>query len=157
MINKNEIINLLELNLQESYNTTKKGYEIAMVDARAAEGAMQSRYSSAKEENHELAQNYILKMNELEKSLGLLHFWKSNLKIQNEAISGALIELRITGKTEKLWYFLFPVGGYEITTTIGQKIITLNTQSPLGKALLRQKSGNTVIVRNQEYEIISII
>lgn len=70
----------------------------------------------------------------------------------------ALIELESAGK--KQFVLLMPKGGEQNTVFNGVSVQVISTDSPLGKALLNQKSGDVAEIEmglsKRDYEIISV-
>lgn len=67
----------------------------------------------------------------------------------------ALVEIEID-EAEVKWLFLLPVGGIEIQHK-GQKIQSLNIESPLGALLFNSKKDDEFTLNKKEYVISEVI
>lgn len=117
-------------------------------DAIEAEGAMQSRYSTFKEEAQYLAAGYSKRAVELHRDISVLReFLYRDHETAKYCVVGSLISVRSVDGLDSRHYLLLKAGG-------GRKIFyppknievaVVNVKSPIGRGLLKKEMGDAIL------------
>lgn len=137
---------VLNLSQQELANA-QKGFKSASREAAEAEGAMQSRYSTFKEEAQYLASGYARRMNEINAVIENIEAMLARpLQTCMRVCIGALVQIENLVTKERETYFLVKNGGGLTLrdTESGNDIVVVSITAPIGQQLNRKKVGDTV-------------
>src|SRR3989344_4849433 len=115
---------------------TVKDYQRA---SNEAEGAMQTRYGTAKEENRDMADTLRLRL--AGRSGDISQMATFNLpENPDEVKPGTLVRL-VNGDGSYTNYFIFPNGSGETVTTEEGEVIVISPNTPLAKSMLGRRKG----------------
>jgi ribosome-binding ATPase YchF (GTP1/OBG family) len=157
---KEEIINAFIDNIKKEIENINKELEHNKQEFQYHKGAMESRYDTFKEEAEHLWEAYENRKKEYNQKIQDLLKVKSLLVIKPTSIV-CLEEINKeenqNNKKEKKWYYLLPIGGYKYSYNNEMEIISLTTESPLGKLLLNKKTGEIIEFNGKKYKITEII
>ncbi len=142
-IAKKKIIEAIRTELQKSINLSEVGRKTANTDAIEAEGRMQTRYGSAKEESQSLEAAYAKKKSLLESQIRALDRIEETTanKIPDVVRGGCVVYLSCP--EHSLCVFVSSIGGVEVSVE-GIAIITVNLVAPLSRAILGKKVGDQI-------------
>ena len=133
---------------------------LARDEAISPESRAENKYDTHSQEAAYLAEGQARLAGEIETSL--THYAGMPLPDFGPADAialGAVVELGARGKST--WYFLGPrAGGLELRVA-GRDVLVLTPQSPLGRALLGRRAGETVLAPGRggqiEHRIVSVV
>jgi transcription elongation GreA/GreB family factor len=146
-MNKSDIVQRLKKSLQEKINELEKEIDSAK-ESRNSES--KSSAGDKYETGREMIQAEINKQeSQLSKTKQLLHdLFKLNLSKAPAISFGSLI------KTDSTHYFIsIPFGKLEID---GQTCYAISTASPLAKAMMGKKSGDTFLLNSETVQITNV-
>src|SRR3989344_5837060 len=103
-----------------------------------AEGAMQTRYGSAKEEHREMADTLRLRLAAMGDISQIAGF--SLPENPDEVKPGTLVRL-VNGDGSYSNYFIFPNGSGETVTTEEGEVVVISPNTPLAKSMLGRRKG----------------
>ena len=142
---KEKILRQILKTLQETLAIAKKGYEESTKDAQEAEGAMQSRYSTFKEESQYLLVGYAGKVNEITSIIeGVEKLLFDTICINNQVGVGSLVEVRNLNTSEEILYFIIRNGGGILIDLPEYKkeVFVISVQTPVAKSLINKLVGD---------------
>lgn len=143
MVDKIDLLKkYLEL-LTKKKEQAKRSLDISVEDSREAEGAMQSRYSTFKEEAQYLSQGHFLRLRRFNESIATINKVIDSLttfeeKNHEKSRLLSLIEIIFDDTGDEKKYLLIPGEGFELIDDVN--IIGVST--PLGKQLLSRETGD---------------
>lgn len=143
MVNNNEkgryTVALLQI-ARKRWQEVKKASKDAQARANEAEGAMQSRYDTFKEEGQYLAGGLKIRCNELSETVTIIESIDMKQFIRNHIVHiYSVIYVEFEDGEESI-FFMFPVlGGEEIE----DGITVISPTSPIGNALMGKEEGET--------------
>ena len=154
---KKELLNKLLVVASGKELIAKKNQQQAQSNANEEEGAMQSRYSTFKEEGQYLAGGLRGLHEEFKMTVGVLRSLISGvIKDNNRVESLAIVDLQFENESIKKFFVLPVLGGEKVDDLT---IITPTT--PLGKAILRKEIGDDfafqVAGKIRKGEVINVI
>ena len=155
---KKDIIRLVLVELEKERGNNQLAFKKANAEAIAAEGAMQSRYSTFKEEAQEMAIAYAKRMNDIGATIeSLQRILNDCCQHSGIAAVNSLIQVKRNGGGA---YFLVLLGkgGYTFAGHHGMEICVVNKASPIAVALLGRRVGEKVQLPpdGEEWEVESI-
>jgi len=121
----------------------EKALKAAQVTRDQMDGKMQSRYDTQKEEWALQCDIYESQIGQIDKLLAELQKLKEKpvVPTQETVVVGSQVELRVNSNELENYILLDESGGYRL-----KGVATLSTKSPIGKAILGAKAGDTVII-----------
>lgn len=141
-----EVKRRLTLQFQEA-DTARR---VSVDDAIEAEGAMQSRYSTFKEESQYLAGGQMKRSLEIKDAIAAVNSLLINpIKTGDQITLGSLVTIKCANLEECRRYLIVPelAGGFVLNhQVIEGEITTTSSQSPLGKILLKKEVGDQVLI-----------
>lgn len=147
---KRLIIEKLVSQLEQKTQIIAKAAENARQDSIVAEGRMQTRYGSEKEESGYLADGLMMRRNSVEQGIGVLS--KLQLPENPERVtSGTLV--RVREGSDLSYYFVLPYGGGETLEINGGEITILSPVSPIAKAMVNKRRGENFPFGRMQYTI----
>lgn len=154
-ISKTLILSSVEKYLDDQILIAKNAENWARQTANEAEGAMQTRYGSTKEEFQALTAGYTQKVLELQSHKNIL---KQNLETWEKTFEGigisSLVEVEILNK--KIYVLLLPFGGFNLS--INWILISIISQkAPFYQAVYGKKINDIVRLPTGEGKIKSIV
>src|SRR3989338_3885116 len=146
---KKQLLGMLASQLERKSSGIARAANNARQDAINAEGRMQTRYGSEKEESGYLADGLNLRRNEVEQGLSTL------LALQlpenpSKVMSGSLVSIRDGSEVE--YYFILPYGGGESIETDQGEVTVINPTAPIAKLMLNKKVGEQFPFRRGAFE-----
>ena len=159
-MNKNEILEQIKERLRSMLATAKKGQKTAHEDMIEAEGAMQSRYSTFKEESEVLTQSlaqHTLAIGNMLAALQGFNFINSNSVELIIAVGSVVYVYDVQGGKEEIYILLPGGGGMSVETDLGV-ITAISPNSSLGRELLGSITGKSLTIgpNQREIEIVNI-
>lgn len=158
-INKKSLVEELYKTVENELDKLKKIQKGAQERANEAEGAMQSRYDTFKEEGQYLADGLKIKCFEAESVLVELKefMYSMNLVTSDRVRMFSLVRVEYVDGESK-FLFIFPALGGD---TVRDNITLVTPSSPIGKVLIGKKIGDeftlTIQGRKKEGEIIDVL
>ena len=151
-MDKNNVFNLVvEELLQKIVSITQVEQDTQQI-ANEAEGAMQTRYGSTKEEAQELKNGYSVKRMQTEGLIQEIQRNKIHWTKKKESIQiGTLCKLQI--KDQYNYFLILPFGGITVILE-NKKIFVLAQDAPVAKLLIGKKENDEIIFNNCKYKII---
>ena len=150
-MNKRVIIAELLTKLESSLRTSERGRKSANTDAIEAEGRMQTRYGSAKEESQLLEAAFAGRIAKVASEIETLRRIDPADGPSRVVRPCSLVTLKIAELSEN--YFLLPTGGYEIVAD-GQSVTVVSFQSPIARLLMGKSKGDALILPTGEHATI---
>lgn len=143
--------------LEQNLTTMTRAAERTRQDTINAEGRMQTRYGSEKEETGYLADGLSQRNQEIQSGLKIL----SSLSLPQSpqcVERGCLVRI-MDGRSENSDYFILPYGGGETLITENGEVTILSPTAPLGRSLLNKTMGEHFSFggQRQTYTITSIL
>jgi len=154
--NKSQLLEAVSVQLGAKLEGIRGAAEVARVDSIAAEGRMQSRYDSAKEELGALADRFNIRGGEVD--LGLRLLAECPLPLKSTIIElGAIATLELLGKDQLMDYFILPYGGGTRVAGPAREILVVIPESPIAEAMWGKREGSVFVTRSQKnYKIREI-
>ncbi len=157
---KTEIVNQIKSKLQQMLETAKKGKATAHSDMIEAEGAMQSRYSTFKEESEVLTQSLSQHTTSIQNMLFALqgfNFTDSESVDVKIGVGSVVYIYYVREGVEEIYILLPGSGGISVETDMGV-VTAISPDSPLGQKLIGNMSGVKLMVgpKQREVEIVNI-
>lgn len=156
---KQRLVDMLIAKLNEKVQRVIKAAESARLDSIEAEGRMQTRYGSAKEESGYLADGLNLRkleINEAVTGLGLLKLVNGHVQVGN----GSLMRLKESSGLI-FDYFILPYGGGEDLDGPNGEITVITPSSPIARAALNRIKGESFRFRNGtrtiDYKVVELL
>lgn len=141
-MNKKVLLEEVIKMVQEELQNAQIGADSAQEEVESHKGAMMSRYDTFREEAQYLAGGQNARISELRDDIdALTRLQEKPPEVQHGCIY-ALIEVEDTDGS-KTKYFLLPAGGGQKHSTSEGEISTLRTGTPVAKALIASKPGDT--------------
>ncbi len=151
-IQKVVLTTLLE-KLDDDLVKLQEAWQGAVDDSAEAEGAMQTRYGSTKEEKDLLASSYGQKVLDLRDEIERLQSFK--LPTTNSSIVLGTF-FCVKGNSDAGSFFvILPVGGKSIKVE-DTEVFVLSPQAPLARIFFEKKVGDIAKFRNMSYVITEI-
>lgn len=157
---KTEIIEQIKERLRQMLATAQKGQKTAHSDMVEAEGAMQSRYSTFKEESEMLTQSLSQHTATIRNMLFALQGFNfiDSKSVDVKIEIGSVVYIYDTQEGVEEIYILLPGGGgISVETDMGV-VTAILPDSPLGQKLIGSISGAKLKVgpKQREIEIVNI-
>jgi transcription elongation GreA/GreB family factor len=154
-VNKETLLNLfkdlLKTNLQLAYDAAKNTYDIATHEENKAE----NKYDTRGLEASYLAGAQAERVADIKKTLTVFDTIKiNNFTEQSKVALTALIELQSSEKA--LLLLLMPMGGGLTLNSEGRTIQVITPESPLGQNLVGKEIGDSVQIKDKEFEIVTL-
>jgi hypothetical protein len=147
-INKSELFEQLIARLNHLAERAENGRRDAQDNANEHAGRLESRYDTFKEEaqflasgqqhRHAAITGWILDIKRL------MTFNEEVLEPADVACAGAVVSLAFPGEAMDTRFLLAPAGGGEILESGGEPVEVLNLGTPLGRALIGARAGQSV-------------
>lgn len=158
---KKTIIEHVLSELERERLRNQEAFKSANAEANQAEGAMQSRFSTFKEEAQDLASAYAKRMNELGVLIVNLHRMlnDSRVHLSSVGVNSLVRTEKSLGGGVVCYYLILPQkGGYSFfNSDDSSDICVLNKESPFAKILLGKQVGEVVLLPDGEkYRITKI-
>jgi transcription elongation GreA/GreB family factor len=146
--------------LQETLNMQNSMYENAHQSSLEAEGRMQSRYDSTKEEMAYLANSYQNSMQRTMESIVFFEKYKLIEDIPSQHIQlGSIVRVEEDNDCET--YFISEKSGGLKVDLEEEVIFVITPSSPIGQILLGQKSGSDISIStpggNRRLKILEVL
>lgn len=158
-MDKKKLIETIRTQLENDIAALKESVKATIDAATNEESKAENEYDTRGLEASYLARGQAKRMADIEEAL--LHLKHVNLKSfgPNDPISSsAVIEVEHNGKTS--FFLILAKGGGVSVSFEGKNIQVITPNSPLGEALLDQKSGGVAVVEAgpqiREYDIINV-
>lgn len=153
---KKAVVTALIAALEDDLKIRENAWQEAVDDAAEAEGAMQTRYGSTKEEKDLLASSYGKQIQELRGDIQALDVFTASLTNSHTVVaSGALFKVKTTTDQEML-FMILPVGGHQVEVD-EQKVFVLSKNAPLASVFTGKHLEEEVCFRDTTYTILEIV
>jgi len=155
VIIKGLIVEKLVKILTETALLTKKKIEQTRRAAIEAPGRMQSRYDSSKQEYSYQVDGLQKSLLKIQQGIEMLHEFKVNKLSFDKVTMGSIVQVR--KNSEKIFYFILPVGGGNVfeTEQFG-KITIIAPEAPITKLLLDKRKDDSVLIGSRKLCIVSV-
>ncbi len=158
-MNKQKLIEHLQSHLQADLDAAIESARTTLDAATNEESKPENKYDTRGLEASYLAGAQAKRVGEIEEVLYLFRQTKIRNFSENDAIAVmALVELSLNDKIS--YVLIMPKGGGQMIQFEGHAVQVITTFSPLGKALIGLKSGDSAVVESSKgfrtYEIISV-
>jgi len=158
--NKEDLVERVINQMSRSKEQIAKAAEIAKQSSIEAEGAMQTRYGSEKEECGYLADGLNIRMQKKTKEIITIRLLKL-LENPDYVTQGTLVRLKDIDRGELSDYLILPYGGGETIETNEGRVTVVTSQSPLLNSMINLKIGDEFSfifgIRKKNYKIVEII
>jgi transcription elongation GreA/GreB family factor len=159
MFDKQLLIEKLGEKISGKSRIVSQAAEKAKQETIEAEGRMQTRYGSSKEETGYLADGLNLRRMELDKAtrdLGLIRVVNGNETVGN----GSLMRLQSqSGEIEN--YLILPYGGGEELETNGDTVTVVTPNSPIVRLALNKRKGDIFKLgtgaHSTKYKVVEVL
>lgn len=156
MLNKTEILKTCMMNFQKQVEELEKAAKSSASLATDAEHRAKSKYETFSLETSYLARGQAKRVVEMRETLSLLNSMElKTFRRDAEIQLGALVKVRDASGTENL-YFIVPSGGGEEILIEGQDVLLVTPHSPVARALLKKRTGQTASFGNKTLNIMEI-
>lgn len=154
---KQQVLQQLIQQLERTSGIVAKAAERTRQEAITAEGRMQTRYGSEKEETGYLADGLSQRNQEIQKGIDLLRSFTLP-QISHRVERGCLVRLA-DERGEPNDYFILPYGGGESLATEYGEITVLSPTAPLGRLILNKTKGDRLPFNGakQNYTIVDVL
>ncbi len=145
-ISKQKVYEMLIEEINQVIDRLTKVYETTSDAAVKAQGRMESRYDTTKEEQSKLADAIGMQVYEHRKRLkSLQYFWSITTKNVGTVIGpGSLVIVEADNQEEV--YFIIESGSGYVFELEGCEIVCISVQTPLAQSLTGHKQGEVVEV-----------
>lgn len=150
---KKTIIEQVLSELEKECSKNQEAFKTANVEASHAEGAMQSRFSTFKEEAQDLAVAYAKRLNELNTVIANLHRVLNDSRAHSSVVQvNSLVQTRKKHGEGVVYYLILSErGGYSFTNSDeSSEICVISKGTHLAKALLGKRVGEALLLHGVE-------
>lgn len=155
---KSEVLEKLICQIERTSEVVAQAAERTRQDVINAEGRMQTRYGSEKEETGYLADGLSQRNQEIRQGLGLLR--SLNLPQSPQKVERGCLVRIADERGDASDYFILPYGGGESIATEHGEITVLSPTAPLGRLILNKSKGDRFPfngMSKQTYTIIDLL
>ena len=163
MLNKRALLQDLCRRLETMIKDAQTVRKVSETESRAHKGAMESRYDTFKEEAQALAGGHGKRELHLTEELIQVQELLANDQVlapANIVRAGAIVRVKDAKGGREIRYLLVTASGGIYLEVDGIEVSSLNSSTPLGRALLRKREGDIVkfaaSTHNRELEILDI-
>jgi len=153
-LNKKELLDNLIYQLERKAKIMTTAAEGARQDSINAEGRMQTRYGSEKEESGYLADGFNLRKSEIKEGIARLEKFQLP-ENPDKIVNGVFVQVKENGDFDN--YFILPYGGGETLKTEKREVTVLSPISPIAKAMLNKRIGESFDFGRGNYTIEGIL
>jgi len=155
------VISYLLDSVRAAMGINKRAYKGMKEEAEEAEGAMQSRYSTFKEEAQYVQVAYAGRLNQLEPLKNSFERLLSDVPSMEAGGVGALMKLQEVDTENQASYFIVGTGGAGLTMTIPEygEVTVVSYNAPLTQKLLSKKKGDKITLPTSqtiEWEVLNV-
>lgn len=158
---KQSLLDQLCSQMKENVQSRINAFETARQDAIEAEGRMQSRYDSMKEESGNLGTSLSYRVLEARQVVSQLESFRFSGLTRNgvsgQITLGSLIELE-DSKKNKYFYFILPAGGGEQIKSkyFDQEILVVTPAAPFFHIFQGKTIGDSAVVGPRKLTVVSV-
>lgn len=158
---KKQLVDMVVARLNVLLENAARSKEVARQDNEEAEGAMQTRFGTAKEEAEYAMEGQAKIVTDTLTSIDALERLKAILREDDVVQVGSVVQVvSEEDETVLIWYFIVPGGAGEEYEINEVRYIAVNYKAPVGKALMGKEEGDVVqLMRNRvnvDFEVVVI-
>ena len=140
---KKDLLNRLLQTAEKRATDAKKNSDATQIMANEEEGAMQSRYSTFKEEGQYLAGGFKGIHGDLKESISIIQkLFNENIGESYRVETLSIVDVEFEDGSIDKFFVLPTLGGEKI-----DDITTINLSAPIAKAILYKEAGDTFILK----------
>jgi len=143
-ISKQKIYEMLVEEISQTIARLTKGYLATCDAAIKAQGRMESRYDTIKEEQSKLADVIGMQVYEQRERLRLLQYFWSITTVTTGTVIGPGSLVVVEAENQEKVYFLIESGGGCIFELEGHEVNCISIQAPLARSLIGHTQGEIV-------------
>ncbi len=155
MINKTELFKKLKEEIDTQLHLAVDAVQVTLDVATHEENKPENKYDTRGLEASYLARAQSERVLDLKAVKVVIDSLKMRDFSQGQPIAvSALVQLETEGKT--LWVLLLPKGGGQSFEFNGLSIKVITPESPMGSQLIAKSAGDSIEIKNTEYDILAV-